>query len=372
MDNGFKAEYSEMHDFILTLQEDAMSELEQLLSQKKEAEQRKKQQELKIQKRTEERIPNLSMFSPLNEEDFYESDESWKEELDEIATELKRAEQEYEQKEQVCASLERLRKFFEDSYNREVQESEEWAEKKDNFVAYSSRLLETQEMDRNRISRDLHDSTVQGLTSLVHKIEFCSKMVDQDPVRVKLELQTMIDLNKDIINDIREIIYDLRPMSLNNIGLVATLESYCLYLRRNDNQDVILTVEGSEIPLSSIVNVTLYRIVQEACNNSIHHSDAKKIWIRIIYSEDTVNLEVEDNGVGFNVKSLEEQTGNEILHFGLSTMRERARLLGGSLEIITEPGAGTKVCVTVPLNPVLKNEEKGLENEQADKNSNSR
>ena len=182
-------------------------------------------------------------------------------------------------------------------------------------------------------------------------------MIDKDPVRVKLELQTMIDLNKDIINDMREIIYDLRPMSLNNIGLVSTLESYCLYLRRKDNQDVILTVEGEELPLSSIVNVTLYRIIQEACNNSIHHSSAKKIWIRIFYKEKSVTVEVEDNGVGFNLDSVEEQVGEDSLHFGLSTMRERARLLGGSYEIKTEPGKGTKIQVVVPVNSTIRNEE---------------
>ena len=125
--------------------------------------------------------------------------------------------------------------------------------------------METQELDRNRISRDLHDSTVQSLTSLVHKIEYCSKMIDIDPVCAKLELQSMIELNKAIINDMREIIYDLRPMSLNNLGFIATIESHCLHLQRNGKMDVNLSVEGKEKKLPSIVCVTLYRILQEAC-----------------------------------------------------------------------------------------------------------
>ena len=139
-------------------------------------------------------------------------------------------------------------------------------------------------MDRNRISRDLHDSTVQSLTSFGHKLEYCSRMVDKDPTRVKLELQSMIDINKEIINDMREIIYDLRPMSLNNIGFVSSVESYCQHLRHNDNLDVVLKIVGQEQKLSSISSVTLFRILQEACTNVLKHAKAKKVYIRISFT----------------------------------------------------------------------------------------
>ena len=145
------------------------------------------------------------------------------------------------------------------------------------LMDFGAKILKTQEMDRNRIARDLHDSSVQGLTALVHKLEYCIKMIDKDPVRVKLELQTMIELNKEIINGMREIIYDLRPMSLNNIGFVSSVEAYCQHMRRNDNFDVVLKVNGQEQKLSSITSVTLFRILQEACNNSLKHSKAKKV-----------------------------------------------------------------------------------------------
>ena len=176
-------------------------------------------------------------------------------------------------------------------------------------------------------------------------------MVDRDPIKVKLELQTMIDLNKEIINDMREIIYDLRPMSLNNIGLVATVEAYCLHLRRNYNRDVRFKLEGEEKNLSSIVSVTLYRIIQEACNNAIRHSNAKNISVRIAFLDNNIEIDIEDNGEGFDLHKVETKVKEYFLHgFGLSTMRERARLLSGSFSIDTKVGEGTRIHVFVPAN----------------------
>ena len=215
---------------------------------------------------------------------------------------------------------------------------------------YSAKLLETQELDRNRIARDLHDSTVQSLTTLVHQTEFCSKLLDIDPVRVKLELQSMIEMIRSIINDMREIIYDLRPMSLNNIGLDAAIDSYCTRIKKNEGLNISLKVEGEEKKLSSIVRVTLYRIMQEACNNIIKHAAAHRVFVSITYDEDQIKLEVEDDGVGFDIEKIEENTEEDELHgFGLSIMRERANLLNGTFSITSQPEKGTKITVIVPV-----------------------
>lgn len=351
---SFTNEYREMLEFIRELQESVLNQSDQLLSAKKELEYKKKQQEYMLEEREKKRVPNISMFSPLSTEDMYESDVAWKDELEELSSQLSEAEKKWEKLTEYCRSFERLKQFF-FTIEKELQNA---SENNSNLIDYSTKLLETQEMDRNRISRDLHDSTVQSLTSLGHKLEYCSLLVDKDPVRVKLELQSMIDLNKEIINGMREIIYDLRPMSLNNIGLVSTLEAYCLHLRRYDNLDVVFKVEGEEKGLTSIVSVTLYRIVQEACNNAIRHAKAKKVVVRISYLEHNIELDIEDNGVGFDIQKVEDQSKEDHLHgFGLSTMRERTRLLSGSFSIDSEPGAGTKVHVYVPVKYTSRKEE---------------
>ena len=343
--NSFTTEYREMLDFISELQESALQYSDQLLAEKKEIEYKKRQQEYVQQEKQRKKIPNISMFSPLSTEDMYDEDIVCKDELEKLEMQLSDAENAWEKQKRICLSFERLKDFFA-RIEKEIQNN---AGGKNEFVDYSTKLLETQEMDRNRISRDLHDSTVQSLTSLIHKTEYCSKMIDKDPVRAKLELQTMIDLNKEIINDMREIIYDLRPMSINNIGLVSALESYCLHLRRYDNFDVILSVNGAEENLSSIVRITLYRIIQEACNNAIRHSKAKKVYIKLAFLDQSIELDIEDNGIGFDTEKVDEQSKEDSLHgFGLYTMRERARLLSGAFFINSKPGMGTKIHVVVP------------------------
>lgn len=351
---NLKKEYREMLDFILALQESALKQSDQLLSEKKDLEYKKRQQEYLKEEYDKTTVPNLFMFSPLQVDDFSTANESWKEELEDINAKLIQAEEKWEEHKKLCSSFERLKQFFLNMEKREINS----VCNKSGLTDYSTKLIETQEMDRNRISRDLHDSTVQGLTSLVHKMEYCSKLVDKDPVRVKLELQSMIDINKEIINDMRAIIYDLRPMSLNNIGLVSTIESYCLYLRRYNNLDAVLKVDGEEKTLTSIVSVTLYRIIQEACNNAVRHAKAKKVSIHISYSDYSIELDIEDNGIGFDKQKVEDRSKEDSLNgYGLSTMKERARLLSGSFSIDTEPGAGTKIHVFVPLNFTSRKEE---------------
>lgn len=338
--NTLQIEYNEILNFIIEQQEAAKQQCDILLSQKKEMEYKKKQIEYMQKELEKKKIPNLSMFSPLNSEKFTEDDIIQKDELHQLNEELEETEEAWNRQQKICDSFEQLRNFVSHS------------EKNDgNLVNYSTKLLETQEMDRNRIARDLHDSTVQSLTSLGHKMEYCSKLVDKDTVRVKLELQSMIELNKEIINGMREIIYDMRPMVLDNAGLVSTVESFCLHVRRYNNFDIVLKTEGKEKELSYIINVTLYRIIKEACNNAIRHSHANKIVICIAYENDSIRVDIEDNGVGFELDKITERTQKDVLNgFGLSTMNERARLLSGSLHIDSKPGHGTKIRVVVPTN----------------------
>ena len=342
---SFNDEYQEMLEFIRELKESALEQSDVLLSAKKELEYKKRQQEYMIEEHKKKQMSNLSMFSPLSTEN--ECSEREKDDYHSIMEELASVEEQWKKQKEICHSFERLKNFV---TSMEQRMETKTSDTNEGFIDYSAKLIETQEMDRNRISRELHDSTVQGLTGLVHKMEYCSKLVDKDPVRVKMELQSMIEFSKEIINDMRAIIYDLRPMSLNNIGLVSTIESYCLYLRRYNNLDVVLKVEGVEKTLSSIISVTLYRIIQEACNNAVRHAKAKKVFIRISYLESSIELDIEDNGIGFDMKEVEERLKEDSLHgFGLSTMKERARLLSGSFSIDTKQGSGTKIHVFVPI-----------------------
>jgi two-component system sensor histidine kinase DegS len=211
-------------------------------------------------------------------------------------------------------------------------------------------VLETQENERKRIARDLHDSTVQNLTNMMHKTELCTRLIDIDPVRAKLELQTMINTIKSTINDMRSIIFGLRPMSLDDLGLIATIERYIRDLKKNHDMDISLKVNDEEKSILPVINLTLFRIVQEASNNAIKHGKAKKIIIELNYEEDNIELCIYDNGIGFKKDTYMETKANMFSGYGLSMMKERVLLLSGDFNIESSENKGTKILVKVPLN----------------------
>ncbi|WP_097015082.1 sensor histidine kinase [Anaerocolumna aminovalerica] len=209
--------------------------------------------------------------------------------------------------------------------------------------------LESYENERKRIARDLHDSTVQNLTNLIYKTELCTKLIDIDSVRAKLELQTMIRTIKGTIADMRNIIYDLRPMSLDDLGLVSTIEKYINEKKSSHNVNIEFKVNEEKYDVLPIINLTIFRIVQEATNNAIKHGKAKKILIDLFYDDDSIVLTINDNGIGFNESSPKVSDGKINSGFGLSIMKERVLLLSGQLNIESGYNKGTKIKVVVPI-----------------------
>ena len=213
---------------------------------------------------------------------------------------------------------------------------------------YGIKILEQQENERSRIARDLHDSVVQVLTSLVHKCEICSKIIDVDPIRAKLELEIMSRNLRDSISEIRNIIYDLRPMSFDDLGLNVTLESYINDLKSRTNMEINLNIEGGISEISSIMQLTIFRIVQECTNNSIKHSKGKKLDISLKYETNNISLKVIDDGVGFETDSEDNKPGTRT-GFGLDMMKERVALLNGKIEMSNNEGKGTCIEVNIPI-----------------------
>ena len=233
-----------------------------------------------------------------------------------------------------------------EKYNIEIDENK--IDDNNNSVL-GINLLETQENERKRIARDLHDSTVQNLTSMMHKTELCTRLIDIDTVRAKLELQTMILTIKTTINDMRSIIYDLRPMSLDDLGLVVTIERFINEIKINHDIDLSLSVRNKEKGVLPIINLTLFRIIQEASNNALKHAKATKIIISLEYNDDLILLNINDNGTGFKQIEPSEAKNNIFSGFGLSIMKERVLLLSGEINIESDLNTGTEISVKVPL-----------------------
>lgn len=209
-------------------------------------------------------------------------------------------------------------------------------------------LLRSVEAERQRIARELHDFTTQNLTAIVHKTELCKKILDEDPVRCKLELFTIEKTLREVIDDTRELIYDLRPMSFDDIGFDVTVERTLDKFQNSNHIQCNYSVEGDSYQIDSVVQITLLRVIQEACNNVLKHAEASKIDVRLSYQEDNIVLTVMDDGKGFDINYLPETSRDDNSGFGLSMMRERVYMLSGKIEIISSFGNGCSIIVTIP------------------------
>lgn len=231
-----------------------------------------------------------------------------------------------------------------------VDEQAEVGNKREYSALEKIRILETQEIERKRISMELHDTTVQNLTTLVHKIELCTKLFDIDLIRVKMEMQTMADTLRQTINELREVIYQLRPMSIEDIGLIATLQKM---IKLNELEDgplsIKLNVINKEIQIDSVINITLFRIIQEAFQNTKKYAKATEFVITIIYEEDHIDILLQDNGIGFGIEEKNKHNREKGKHFGLSMMEERIELLSGTINIDSEKNKGTRIQIEVPV-----------------------
>lgn len=269
-----------------------------------------------------------------------------KEEQKKIAKELddlKKEQGEWVQKIDELQSVIRVQKLSDDLSRKVTEEVEE-----DKAVRIA--LLETQENERQRISRELHDSTVQNLTSLVHKTELCNKLVDMDPIRCKLELSAVNHILRDIIQNTRDLIYDLRPMSFDDIGLDITVRDAIQKIEKANSIHIQYVVEGKEIIVPSVVGISILRIIQEGCSNAIKHGNAKLISIKLSYQKNAIEVSIEDDGCGFDIEDIPDTIREDHSGFGISMMKERIYLLSGELDIKSKIGEGTKIFASIPVN----------------------
>ena len=331
--------------FLDCLESENEEELTAIIELIQDVEQKNREVEYTLQEYDQKQDSNMNFFSPVGVYEEGEEKRNLLQTAEELKEKLPKLKEKLEQYKKRREYIQFIRDAFSSVQKEEVPSGDTSHMDKEQGL----HILESHEHDRNRIARDLHDSSVQSLTCLVHKTELCMRLMDIDTIRVKLELQTMIETIKTIINGMREIIYNLRPMSLDNLGLAVTIDAYCLQLKKNYDMEVNFCNLAEEPKLPSISKVTLYRILQEACNNVVKHAKASKVNIVLSCENEKLKLLVQDNGVGFDTKKMNESSGETLREFGLSMMKERVALLGGDFFIDSVVGEGTKVSVEIPL-----------------------
>jgi signal transduction histidine kinase len=197
--------------------------------------------------------------------------------------------------------------------------------------------------ERNRVARELHDSVTQNLFGVVLAAETAATLLDRDPAAAKAQLARVQELARAGMDELRSLIFELRPAALADEGLAATLRKHIGVLRRVHDQDIALQVAGAP-RLNGTGDGDVLRIAQEAVNNALHHARATRIDVGLDARNGTLVLTVVDDGVGFDPAAPEVRARR----LGLTSMEERARALGGTLTIDSRPGAGTRVRLDVP------------------------
>jgi two-component system, NarL family, sensor histidine kinase DegS len=207
-------------------------------------------------------------------------------------------------------------------------------------------IIEAQEQERLRLSRQMHDGPAQSLTNLVLQAEICEKLFERDPGRTKAELA---ELKKSVINAFRTVkvfIFDLRPMMLDDLGLVPTVRRYVEGITESGFTGLTLKVTGKDMRIAPHKEITIFRVIQALIHIGREQDQASAITIHLNIEEDEVRVIVEDNGVGFDLD--ETLTSPDAVRLNLPTLRERIEMLGGTFRISGAPGRGLRADFTLP------------------------
>ena len=196
----------------------------------------------------------------------------------------------------------------------------------------------------------MHDGPASSLSNFILQAEICQRFFDVNPDRARAELNSLKGAAATSFETVKDFIFELRPMMLDDLGVVPTLRRYVETLQEKEDIQISITITGTERRLEGHIEITAFRAVQELLNNARRHSQATQLQVLLDLSSDNLLAVVEDNGSGFNVE--EALSSSNTRTIGLSTIRERIEMLGGELKVESSLGQGTRAEFTIPLEPV--------------------
>lgn len=203
-------------------------------------------------------------------------------------------------------------------------------------------LINAQEAERQRLSRQMHDGPAQALSNFILQTEIAMRLLDVDPIQARDELGNLKVSAMGTFQKVRNFIFELRPMMLDDLGLIPTIRRYADSFKEQTGLEVNVTISGNERRLESYLEVMVFRAIQELLGNAARHSQATLIKINVDLTDDLIRVSVDDNGKGFDIDSVQEQ------NLGLKLIRERTEMLGGTFEIDSATGKGTRVMFSLP------------------------
>jgi two-component system, NarL family, sensor histidine kinase DegS len=211
------------------------------------------------------------------------------------------------------------------------------------------RVIQTEEAAKQSLVRKMHDGPASSLSNFILQAEICQRFFDNNPDRARSELNALKTAAASTFSTVKDFIFDLRPMMLDDLGVVPTLRRYVESFQEKSGIPVSITVTGIERRLEGHVEVTIFRAVQELLGNARVHSQASQVQVLLDLDQERVTATVDDNGSGFNME--DTFGGNNHDALGLATLRERIEMLGGELNVQSSRGQGTRAEFVIPVSP---------------------
>jgi two-component system, NarL family, sensor histidine kinase DegS len=205
-------------------------------------------------------------------------------------------------------------------------------------------IVNAQEAERQRLSRQMHDGPAQAMSNFILQTEIAMRLLDADPAQAKEELGNLKTAAMGTFQKVRNFIFELRPMMLDDLGLVPTIRKYVEAFKEQSNLEVNLTITGNERRLEPYLEVMIFRAVQELLGNAARHSQASVVKILVDMGNQTIKVSVDDNGKGFDPDAVARGSS-----LGLKLIRERAEMLRGTFEVDSAAGKGARISFSIPV-----------------------
>lgn len=210
---------------------------------------------------------------------------------------------------------------------------------------YTIKIIEATEEERKRISREIHDGPAQMLANVLLRTDLINRTYQERGIEEALQgILELKDMVRDALHEVRRIIYDLRPMALDDLGIIPTLKKYLKTVEEyNKGTNVHFNSIGEQVRMGTNYEVAVFRLIQECVNNAIKHGKSRDIWVKFEWRKEHVNITIKDNGTGFDTNIVKKNS------FGIIGMRERIELLNGNMELTSAENEGTHIIFKVPI-----------------------
>jgi two-component system sensor histidine kinase DegS len=205
-------------------------------------------------------------------------------------------------------------------------------------------LVNAQEAERQRLSRQMHDGPAQALSNFILQTEIAMRLLDVDPAQAKNELGNLKVAAMSTFQKVRNFIFELRPMMLDDLGVAPTIRRYADTFKDQAGVEVNVMISGTERRMESYLEVLIFRAMQELLSNAVHQNQATIVKIQMDMGDTNIRLSMDDNGKGLDTDQLEKEP-----NLGLKLIKDRAEMLGGKFELDSAPGKGTRVSISIPV-----------------------